>query len=133
VRREKSKAPLALMEQLIMILVFALAAAICIQAFVYADRLSKSGERKEMAFLHMQEVAENCKAKAGNLKQVCDILQGEEIENGIKIGYDDKIEVLLILKETDSEYLQRAELSAYEEGGEKICAMEIAWQKEGKG
>lgn len=38
---ERSKAPLALMEQIIMILVFALASAVCLQAFVYADRLSR--------------------------------------------------------------------------------------------
>ena len=36
----RSKAPLALMEQLIMILVFAAAAAVCVRAFVYASQLS---------------------------------------------------------------------------------------------
>ena len=41
---ERSKAPLALMEQIIMILVFALAAAVCLQAFVYANGLSTRGE-----------------------------------------------------------------------------------------
>ena len=43
---ERSKAPLALMEQIIMILVFALAAAVCLQAFVYANGLSTRGEKK---------------------------------------------------------------------------------------
>ena len=38
----KSKAPLALMEQMVMILVFALAAALCLQAFV------KSEDRKSV-------------------------------------------------------------------------------------
>ena len=37
----KSKAPLALMEQMVMLLVFALAAALCLQAFVQSDRLSR--------------------------------------------------------------------------------------------
>ena len=36
----KSKTPLALMEQLVMVLVFALAAALCVSCFVAADRLS---------------------------------------------------------------------------------------------
>ncbi len=38
----KSKAPLVLMEQIIMLLVFALAAAICLQAFIKADALSSA-------------------------------------------------------------------------------------------
>ncbi len=44
---ERSKAPLALMEQIIMILVFALAAAVFC-AFVYANGLSTRGERKTL-------------------------------------------------------------------------------------
>ena len=46
---ERSKAPLALMEQIIMILVFALTAAVCMQAFVYSSNLSKQGENKNIA------------------------------------------------------------------------------------
>ena len=37
----RSKAPLALMEQMVMVLVFALAAALCLQAFALADRISR--------------------------------------------------------------------------------------------
>ena len=53
---ERSKAPLALMEQIIMILVFALAAAVCLQAFVYANGLSTRGEKENIAAEHAQEV-----------------------------------------------------------------------------
>ena len=34
----RSKSPLALMEQVVMVLVFALAAALCIQVFVFSDQ-----------------------------------------------------------------------------------------------
>ena len=40
----RSKAPLAMMEQMVMLLVFALAAALCLQAFVKSDGMSKRGE-----------------------------------------------------------------------------------------
>ena len=60
-RYERSKAPLALMEQIIMILVFALAAAVCLQAFVYSNSLSVKGEQENNAVSHAQEVAEYCK------------------------------------------------------------------------
>ena len=45
----KSKAPLALMEQMVMLLVFALAAALCLQAFVQSDRLSRESEARAHA------------------------------------------------------------------------------------
>ena len=40
----KSRAPLALMEQTVMVLVFALAAALCLRAFVLADGISRQVE-----------------------------------------------------------------------------------------
>ena len=68
---ERSKAPLALMEQIIMILVFALAAAVCLQAFVYANGLSGRGEKENIAAAHAQEVIEMCKACAGGPQRLC--------------------------------------------------------------
>ena len=47
----RSKAPLILMEQMVMLLVFALAAALCLQAFVKSDALSSRGEARDRALL----------------------------------------------------------------------------------
>ena len=47
----KSKAPLALMEQIIMVLVFALAAALCLRTFALSDRMSREGELRDGAVL----------------------------------------------------------------------------------
>lgn len=47
----KSKAPLALMEQMVMLLVFALAAALCMQAFVKSEEVSLSSDTKSSAAL----------------------------------------------------------------------------------
>ena len=57
----KSKAPLMLMEQMVMLLVFALAAALCLQAFVKADEISKQAEARDRAVLLCQTVAEELK------------------------------------------------------------------------
>ena len=46
-KNEKSKSTLALMEQAVMILVFAVAATLCVQAFVRADAYSKELERRD--------------------------------------------------------------------------------------
>lgn len=45
----RSKAPLALMEQMVMVLVFALAAALCLQAFALADRISRQNAERDQA------------------------------------------------------------------------------------
>ena len=54
----KNKATLSLMEQVLMGLVFAIAAAICLKVFAYSDSLSKQGERADEAALLAQNVAE---------------------------------------------------------------------------
>ena len=38
----KSKAPLVMMEQVVMVLIFALAAALCLQTFVLSGKISKN-------------------------------------------------------------------------------------------
>ena len=58
----KSKAPLALMEQLVMILVFALAAALCMQVFVRAQEISLETARRDEAVVLAQNGAELLKA-----------------------------------------------------------------------
>ena len=57
----RSKTPLALMEQILMILVFALAAAVCLRMFVYADRLSRRNEAVSQAAVYAQNTAEMIK------------------------------------------------------------------------
>lgn len=57
----RSKAPLMLMEQMVMLLVFALAAALCLQAFVKADAISRESEARDHAVLLCQSVAEQIK------------------------------------------------------------------------
>ena len=57
----KSKAPLVMMEQIIMVLVFALAAALCLQTFVLSGKLSKLTEAKNRAVVEAQNVAETIK------------------------------------------------------------------------
>lgn len=128
---ERSKAPLALMEQIIMILVFAIASAVCLQAFVYSDNLSKKGDRTEMAANRAQTVTEYCKDKKGNLDAVCELLGGKRQEKGLVISYEEE-EMKLTLQVTESTpYMEKAVLRVQEEDGEELYNMEVAWQKEG--
>lgn len=54
----KHRASLVLMEQLIMVLIFALAAALCLGLFVKADAISRETARKEEAVVLAQNAAE---------------------------------------------------------------------------
>ncbi len=58
----RSKAPLVLMEQIVMLLVFALAAAICLQSFVKSDQLSEASAARDQAVIVAQNTAEMLKS-----------------------------------------------------------------------
>lgn len=57
----KTKAPLVLMEQLVMVLVFAFTAVICLRMFVLSDDLSRQYAATDRAVLEAQTVAEHMK------------------------------------------------------------------------
>ncbi|MDE6259260.1 MAG: hypothetical protein K2M42_00090 [Oscillospiraceae bacterium] len=72
----KSKAPLAMMEQIVMLLVFALAAALCLQAFVKSDQMSKRSEARDHAAVLCQNVAETIQHD-GDIEAALTRLHGE--------------------------------------------------------
>lgn len=126
---QRSKAPLALMEQIIMILVFALASAVCLQAFVYSDTLSKQGELRDLAVMRAQEMAEYCKAEQGDLDRVGVMLGASRTSDGIEADYpEDSIHVALQVVESD-DYIEKANISVTTADGEEIFCIPISWQK----
>ena len=127
----RSKAPLALMEQIIMIFVFALAAAVCLQAFVYSDTLSKKGEQRDLAVTRAQKLAEYCKAEQGNLDEVSRIFPATRKEDGLSVRYpEEKMRMYLRVIQSD-EYYEKAIISVEDEKGEEIFSIQTAWQKGG--
>lgn len=82
----KSKAPLVLMEQMVMLLVFALAAALCLQAFVKSDEMSRRSEDRDRAMTLCQTTAETVRHFGGDvspaLEKAAERL-GYSIDHGI--------------------------------------------------
>lgn len=74
----RDKTPLLLMEQLVTLLVFALAAAICLQAFVTADRRSRTMEAKDRAAVLCQNTAETLRNSGGDLEAALTQVNGTE-------------------------------------------------------
>lgn len=125
---ERSKAPLALMEQVIMILVFALASAVCLQAFVYSDRLSRTDEQRQNAMAKAQQVTEYCKANHGDLEKAGGILGADVTEEGLEIRYPEE-EMILSLQLTErTDYLQKAVVTVTDMEDAEIYNMDIAYQ-----
>ena len=150
----RSKAPLALMERLIMVLVFALAAALCLQAFALADRMSERNAARDRAVMECQSAAEILKASNGDmahaLTEVANKMNGSGAQGLVQIGYDAdwnrlppeaSVDFVYVVElqgvPTDVEGLWRANIwaAAMEDirvggSGELLFQMDVAWQKE---
>lgn len=72
----KSKVTLVLTELLIMILVFSLAAAVCLQVFVRAGEISRRTALRDEASILAQNAAELLKATGGDLEQASALCDG---------------------------------------------------------
>lgn len=81
----KSRTPLVLMELLVMVLVFALAAALCLRCFVLSHRLGREDRDLSQAATAIQNAAEALKA-CGDPAEAVRLLQG----SGTALYYDAK-------------------------------------------
>ncbi len=81
----KSKAPLVMLEQMVMLLVFALAAALCLQAFVKSDAASRKSEARDRAALLCQSMAEEMRLNGGNPAEAAIAVLGDgwQCETGL--------------------------------------------------
>lgn len=135
----KSKAPLALMEQLVMLLVFALAAALCLQAFVLSDQMSGRCEERDRAVTAVQNAAETLKSCGGDLDAGVRILGGTSAGGQWQIGYDAgwkqtavdqaAYQVLVVLKPTEEPLLGSAEVLAQTVEGRQLFQLAVSWQE----
>lgn len=131
----KSKAPLALMEQLVMILVFALAAALCLQIFVFSGNLSVAGEMRDQAVTAVQNTAETLKLCQGDMKELKALLGGEETEGGWQMLCEGErmLQVNVQRLQEESPLLGSARIFAVNEKGDVVFEVTVSWQEEWDG
>ncbi len=141
----KSKAPLLLMEQMVMLVVFALAAALCVQAFVRSDASSRRSEARDHAVVLCQNAAEVVRASAGDMAAAAALLDVPYPYGGtdspLEIHYNadwtlcDNREYAYCLKaqpvDADTAGLGKArvEITATEDNS-VVFALDVAWQEE---
>lgn len=121
----KSKALLPLMEQLIMILVFALAAALCLQGFSLASRTSASMERRNHAAVIAQNTAELLKSSKGDYEKTYEQVYKRFATSSDGITY----EVIITPVEDNQAYLETAIIQV-RDTHEVLFEITTAWQEE---
>ncbi len=143
----RSKAPLAMMEQAVMVLVFALAAVLCLRVFVWSDRTSELGAAKDMAVIKAQSAAEIIKneGKSGGseaevLKAVAERLGGTYSDGRLTVGYlsdwqaasdSEPVYNLSVAPASFSgERLSAVHIEVTERSGELLFELDAAWQRE---
>ena len=124
----RNKAPLALLEQILMLLIFALAAVICLRVFLWSDDTSRHSARRDDALIHAQTVAETVKAHGGDFTAAAAALHGTVEDGALVVTQEDY--TLRTEKEVPAPYLGRAEI-VVEAGGEVLFTLPIAWQEVG--
>ena len=136
----KNKAPLALMEQLIMTLVFALAATLCLQVFVFSDQMSRRNELTDRAVLAAQSAAETVKHTRGDYQLAAQISGGSWdettwslpfLKNGQPAQEHRDADFYISVSTVDSGHplLGMAEITAETTDGRVLFVISTAWQE----
>ncbi len=124
----KNKTPLVLMEQLIMVLVFALAAALCVGIFARADQTAEDTRFRDDAVVLAQNGAEVIKACGGDLETAARILEGTCTDQEVTVqseGYT----MVITLVDSDTPGLGQAEICVSMDGI-LIFTLRTGWQEE---
>ncbi len=146
----RSKTSLLLMEQLVTLLIFALAAAVCLQVFVKADALSRDMEARDRAAVTCQNAAETVRYHGGDLEAALTQMSGADPgwrdgfgcfvnygANGEPLVYDGNprsASYTLRAQEIDSGVpgLGKAQITYYQWNHgemEELFSLETAWQE----
>ena len=135
----KNRTLLPLMEQILMIAVFALAAALCLQGFALANRISRDRQAKDTAVIMAQNAAEVLKSVSGDFDNACTVYGGVKQGPNWYISYDadwtllntqegEVYSVQAFYRETDNPLLGSATI-CIREGNKIIYTLTVGWQE----
>lgn len=114
----KNKSSLMLIEQVIMGLVFAIAAAICLKVFAYSDVLSRNGDLRDQAIRQAQTCAEVLKNTRG------DFAAAEAAADRSK-----ELNVSISPEASENGLLGSATISVEGANGEELYSLRVCWQE----
>lgn len=122
----RSRATLALIELCVMLLVLALAAALCLQVFAWSDIRSRENAIRDAALADMQSAAEVLKS-CGSCKEAAETFGGS-IEDGLWRIPGEDYEIRLTPQESEYPGLARALVEAVYDR-QVIIRFTVSWQE----
>lgn len=130
---KKSKTTLTLMEQLIMIAVFAVAVAVCLRVFAFANSRSEQNLINDVAVNESRNAAEVIKSTGGDFKRASEILSAVPTENGLEKDLSGEYGSLLLAAERlqfAAEGLGNASVTVSDpETGRQVFSITVCWQE----
>ena len=134
----KSKTTLSLIEQIIMLAVFAIAATAVLKVFVYAETLSGKKEVQSFAVAQSQNAAEAVKAAGGDMEAAARLVGAKVQGEGFEISYDEELNLVsragcYTLKAEPPEELSPGIGEAritFLAGDEIVYELRVCWQEE---
>ena len=136
----RSKTPLILMEQVVMVLVFALAAALCLRVFAFSNQMSERSKDVDNAVLLAQNTAEMIKA-CGGVEEATEVMGGKIRQTLWSTYYDadmkpvpDQVsayyEVNALPENSDVKGLGRANIEVVRFSEEEaLFSLTVAWRE----
>ena len=121
------RAVLTLMELLVMVLVFALAAAVCLQGFATAAELRRETACYDRAVVLAQNGAEVLKACGGDLPEAA-VLLGGSVSPGALTARQEGLALNIQLRDSGIPGLGRADVWVTEEE-EILFRLTVSWQE----
>lgn len=126
----KNKASLTLIEQVMMLLVLTVAAAVCLQIFVNAAAMAKRSDLQDRALQQAQSCGEVLKSTAGDLEEAALILGGTVKEGVLHLSAED-ITVTAEKTPGNNPLLGIATVSVYS-GDAQLYIFNVYWQEVAK-
>ncbi len=121
----KNKVFLPLMEQMCMIALFSIVAALCLRGFALAKEISNQKALQDMAVFQAQNMAETIKNQGGVLEETTLYYNNEWEETTA-----DKAVFCLEVNEIESGHplLGKAQITVYK-GSEQVYGLKVGWQE----
>lgn len=138
----KNRAFLSILEQLCMILIFAVVAAVCLRVFSLANEISKDRDRLDRAVITAQYTAELLKSSKGDLEACADALSGSVDGNTLTVfcdssgqpsdaGTKEYFKLVAVKTASSHPYTERAQITVIGDG-ETVFSVDVVWQTENR-
>lgn len=134
----KRNASLALIEQVIMLLILIVAAALCLRAFAWSDQQSLHYTDRDRAMVELQSAAEILKTHSGDFSAAAASYGGRATQTQWVLDFDENwnitatsgtYRICAIAIACDVDYLGSATLTVQPVVGDIFAELTISWQE----